>query len=320
LLKAGKARPKRNKAGLFYLQLSYEQEPDNQRLVVGIDPGSKFEGFSVVGTKDTVCNLMVEAPTQVKHAMETRHTMRRARRFRLWRRPCRAQNRLAGKPRLPPSTRSRWEAKARLVRHLTTILPVTDAAVEDVQAVMRSGKGSNWSTAFSPVQMGKAHLSHVLNDMGLTPHLFSGLVTSQLRDHHGLTKTHDKARQEFSSYAVDAWVLAASVSGATAPTCTLLWYVVPMQLHRRQLHRLQAQKWGRRKLYGGTISLGEKRGTLVRHSRFGLCTIGGCDREKRRVSLHAYRGPTKRLTQGARLEECQRLTTLAFRAWLIPRK
>src|SRR6266700_1706197 len=79
LFKSGKAKPKRNKLGLFYVQLSYEQEPEHQPLVVGIDPGSKWEGFSVVGTRDTVLNLMVEAPDHVKKAVETRRTMRRAR-------------------------------------------------------------------------------------------------------------------------------------------------------------------------------------------------------------------------------------------------
>jgi hypothetical protein len=44
LFKSGKARPKRNKLRLFYVQLCYEQEPGNQPLVVGIDPGSQFEG------------------------------------------------------------------------------------------------------------------------------------------------------------------------------------------------------------------------------------------------------------------------------------
>jgi RRXRR protein len=43
LFKSGKARPKRNKLGLFSVQLCYEQDPDNQPLVVGVDPGSKFE-------------------------------------------------------------------------------------------------------------------------------------------------------------------------------------------------------------------------------------------------------------------------------------
>src|SRR5215468_861480 len=104
VLKAGQARPKRNKVGLFYLQLCYAQDPHNQVLVVGVDPGSKFEGYSVVGTKDTVLNLMVEAPSHVKGAVKTRRTMRRARRFRKWRRPARNQNRLTGPHRLPPST------------------------------------------------------------------------------------------------------------------------------------------------------------------------------------------------------------------------
>src|SRR5713226_8257338 len=107
LLKRGKAKPTRNKLGLFCVQLTYEQEPDNQLLVVGVDPGSKFEGFSVVGTQDTVMSLMVEAPDHVKQAVETRRTMRRARRFRKWRRPERLDNRLNRKERLPPSTRSR---------------------------------------------------------------------------------------------------------------------------------------------------------------------------------------------------------------------
>src|SRR5215813_2928379 len=103
LFKTGRAKPKRNKLGLFYVQLTYEQEPNNQPLVAGVDPGSKFEGYSVVGTKDTVVNLMVEAPDHVKDAVETRRTMRRARRYRKWRRPKRFDNRLGGKKRIPPS-------------------------------------------------------------------------------------------------------------------------------------------------------------------------------------------------------------------------
>ena len=79
LLKQGRAWPKRNKLGIFYLQLTYEQTPSNQPLVIGVDPGSQFEGFSVVGTCDTVLNAMAEAPTHVKRAVEVRRQMRRAR-------------------------------------------------------------------------------------------------------------------------------------------------------------------------------------------------------------------------------------------------
>src|SRR5262249_27860517 len=73
-------------------------------------------------------------------------------------------------------------------------------------------------------------------------------------------------------------VLAASVSGATAPTCPRLWYMVPIQLHRRQLHRLQAERGGVRRPYGGTRSLGFRRGTLVRHAGYRLGTTRGYGR------------------------------------------
>jgi hypothetical protein len=302
--------------GLFYVQLCSAQEPNNQPLVAGVDPGSKFEGISVVGRQETVLNLMVEAPTHVKEAVKTRRTMRRARRFRKWRRPKRFKNRLNRKQRLPPSTRSRWEAKAWVIAHLCTLLPISDVVVEDVQAAMRKGKGGKWNEAFSPVQVGKDHLYQLLRKMGLTVHLKEGWQTKELREKHGLKKTKSKSQQAFESHAVDAWVLAASVSGACQPTCTRLWYVVPAILHRRQLHRLQAEKGGQRKPYGGTRSLGLKRGTFVRHPKYGLCTVGGFDRKKQTISLNEYR-TNKRLTQGAKVEHCRVLTWVAFRAFLV---
>ena len=316
LFKSGKARPKRNKLGLFYAQLTYEQEPDHQPLVVGVDPGSKFEGVSVVGTKDTVLNLMVEAPDHVKKAVETRRTMRRTRRFRKWRRPRRFDNRLTRKNRIPPSTRSRWEAKARLIRQLLTILPLTDVVVEDVAAVTRKGKAGKWNRSFSPVQVGKEHFYCLLREMGLTVHLTEGWQTKALREKSGLKKTKSKSKQSFDSHAVDSWVLAASVSGAQKPSDTRVWYVVPAVLNRRKLHMLQASKGGKRRPQGGTRSLGLKRGTLVRHPTYGLAAVGGFDRKKHTISLHAYR-TNKRLTQGAKVKDCRVLTWVAWRSWLV---
>jgi hypothetical protein len=115
---------------------------------------------------------------------------------------------------------------------------------------------------------------------------------------------------------VDAWVLAASLSGAKVPTCQRLWYLVPARLHRRQLQRLEPARGGVRSPYGGTRSLGLKRGTLMRHPRYGLCAIGGYDRSRGTVSLHAYRS-NQRLTQKGRPNQCHRLTWVAWRSWLI---
>jgi hypothetical protein len=259
---------------------------------------------------------MAEAPEHVKNAVQTRRTMRRARRFRKWRRPQRFDNRLKRKQRIPPSTRSRWEAKARVVAHLLRILPLTDVVVEDVQALTKSGKGGKWNSLFSPVQVGKEHLYRLLAEMGLEVHTRQGWQTKELRAQFGLKKTNSKSQQTFESHAVDGWVLAASVSGATTPTCRKLWYLVPAQLHRRQLHRLQAAKGGTRQPYGGTRSLGVRRGTLVRHPSYGLCTVGGFDRKRLTLSLHAYR-TNHRLTKSAKGKDAHRLTLVAWRSWLV---
>jgi hypothetical protein len=152
--------------------------------------------------------------------------------------------------------------------------------------------------------------------MDLVVHTKPGWETKALRERYGLLKTKSKSRQSFESHAVDSWVLAASVSEASYPTCTRLWYLVPARLHRRQLHRLQASKGGVCKPYGGTRSHGLKRGTLVRHPKYGLCTLGGFDRKKQTISLHEYR-TNKRLTQCARVEDCRALTWVAWRSWLV---
>jgi hypothetical protein len=203
--------------------------------------------------------------------------------------------------------------------HLLQIVPLSDVVVEDVQAIAHQGKGGRWNGSFSPVQVGKEHLYRLLREMGLEIHLKEGWQTKELREEHGLKKTKSKSLQSFDSHAVDSWVLAASVSGARKPTCTRLWYLVPAVLHRRQLHRLQAAKGGVRKPYGGTRSLGLKRGTVVRHKKFGLCTVGGFDRKKQSISLHDYR-TNKRLTQGAKVEACRTLTWVTWRCWLVTKQ
>jgi hypothetical protein len=318
LLKAGKAKPKWSKLGIFYVQLVYEvEQPRNQTLVVGIDPGSSYEGYSVVGATDTVLNIMAEAPKHVKKAVEVRRIMRRARRSRkCWRRPVR-DNRLCHKVRLPPSTRSRWEAKLRIVAQLAEILPLTDAVVEDVKAEIYKGKAGQWALAFSPIQVGKEHLYYQLQRMGLNLHKCEGHDTADLRQRFRLYKTKQKDKPVFSSHCVDSWVLAASVSGVTRPTEQRLYYVKELRLHRRQLHRLQPEKGGVRKPYGGTRSLGLKRGTLVNHPKYGLCSVGGTLNGK--VSLHAYAN-NKRLTQGAKVQECSVLTSTPYRTQLIPER
>lgn len=310
LLKQGKARPYWNKLGIFCIILTYEVQPDNQRLAVGIDPGSSFEGWSVVGTKDTVLNGMSEAPHHVKMAVETRRIMRRARRRRnCWRRPARFNNRLRGQKSISPSTFARWGAKIRILEHLGKILPISDVAVEDVAAASKKNC-RRWNRNFSPLEVGKTWFYEKIRQLGCDLHLLTGYGTGALRARFCLEKSKQKNKPVFSSHAVDAWVMAANVLGAERPTERGLLYWTPIRFRRRQLHRFQPEKQGVRKPYGGTRSMGLSRGTLVRHIKYGLVYIGGT--MKARVSLHGLI-TGKRVTQSAKPEDCKILTRIAWR-------
>jgi hypothetical protein len=197
---------------------------------------------------------------------------------------------------------------------LCKILPLTDVVVEDVKALIRSS--GQWANAFSPVQVGKEHLYHLLEKDGLRLHLCEGHETATLRQEFGLTKTKQKDKRSFISHCVDAWVMAAAVSGARKPTERRLWYVTTATIKRRMLHKLQPAKGGVRRPEGGSRSLGLKRATLVRHPRYGLSSVGGWDRKNQAISLHAY-ADNKRLTQGAKVADCATLTASAHRSVFV---
>ena len=316
LLNQGKASAYWNKLGIFCIILKKEVEPNNQPIIVGIDPGSKWEGWSAVGTQDTILNGMSEAPTHIKDAVEVRRNMRRARRHRkLWRREARFNNRLSNRNSLPPSTKARWQAKLRILVQLRKILPISDVIIEDVCAETKKGC-KKWNTNFSPIESGKQWLYQEIENLGLKLHLKHGWETKELRDKFGLKKTSQKDKKTFSSHAVDAWVMAASISDALRPTWTGLFYWSPIRLHRRQLQAFQPLKGGIRRQYGGTRSLGLTRGTLIRHAKHGLAYIGGTAKD--RISLHSLR-TGKRVTQGAKIQDCRILTRISWRGTLLPR-
>lgn len=317
LLDQGKAKAYRNKLGIFCIILKREVESKNQQIAIGIDPGSKYEGFSIVGTKDTVLNGMSEAPTHIKAAVEQRRTMRRARRHRKCRRrPARFHNRLRNKDTLPPSSFSRWHAKLRILKQLLKVIPITDVGIEDIKAVTKKGQ-QRWNTNFSPIEQGKKWFYEQIQKLHLTLNIRKGFETKRLRESFGLKKTSQKDKKTFDSHVVDAWVLAAAITLAGQPTETGLFYWIPIRLHRRQLHRFQPSKGGVRKPYGSTRSWELKRGTLVEHVKYGLTYIGGMQQDRERVSLHCIKSG-KRLTQNAKIPDLRIRTTIPWRTQFLP--
>jgi len=232
--------------------------------------------------------------------------MRRTRRYR--KTPCRQPRSNRARGGLPPSTKARWQWKLRLASWLIKLFPVTTFVVEDIQAKTKGQR--RWDTSFSPLEVGKQWFYRQLSELGqvLT---CSGWATKQMRDALGLKKTNKKTAEVFKAHCVDAWVLANSaVGGHRLPDNKRMLFLAPLRFHRRQLHRLQPDKKGRRTPYGGTLSLGLKRGSLVRHPKWGLAFVGGSSGNK--LSLHRLEDG-KRLTQNARKADVRHLSFCSWR-------
>lgn len=301
-VRSGKATPF-FKRGIFCVRLNQEpSDTKRQEVVVGIDPGSKREGLTVKSEVHTFLNVQAEAVTWVSQAVEVRRNMRRGRRFR--KTPCRANRTNRARGGLSPSTKARWQWKLRIVEQLSKIFPMTDLVVEDIKAKTKGRR--RWDKSFSPLEVGKDWFYKNLEQFGKV-HLRQGWETKELRDAVGLKKSKSKLAERFDAHCVDSWVLANSVTGGhVVPENTAMLLIAPIRLHRRQLHALQPAVGDVRRLYGSTRSLGLKRGSLVKHPKYGYCYVGGTSNG--RVSLHS-------LEDGQRLCRNTRPEELKFRSF-----
>ena len=206
-VKLGKATPFRNK-GIWCVRLNVEPSARNtQEIVVGVDPGSKREGLSVVSKKSTFLNIQANARTGVKEKIENRRDLRRGRRTRNT--PCRKPRSNRGSLKNmgpPPSTYARWDWKLRILKWLGKMFPITKVVVEDIKAVTKKGQ-RRWNVSFSPLEVGKIWFYRGVEKFAALS-TKQGFETKDLRDVYGLKKTEDKMSDNFNAHCVDAWVMA----------------------------------------------------------------------------------------------------------------
>jgi hypothetical protein len=312
-IRDGKATPFYNK-GIFCVRLNVETGKAVQEIACGIDPGSKKEGFTVKSAAHTFLNIQADAVTWVRDAVEARQNMRRARRFRNT--PCRKQRENRARGGLPPSTKARWQWKLRLATWLQMVYPISCFVVEDIKAKTKGQR--RWDRSFSPLEVGKQWFYGELSGLGKVE-LKQGWETAELRLHAGLKKTKKKMDAVFDAHCVDSWVLANwFVGGHIKPDNESLLLVTPLQFHRRQLHALQPASGGARRSYGGTRSLGLKRGSVVMHPKYGRTYVGGTSNG--RISLHSVE-TGKRLAQNVNVFDCRFVTYSTWRTALpLPAK
>lgn len=249
LVKQGKAKICKTKDNILYLKLKYEPSGDEtQDVVYAVDPGSMFDGVTVMTTYCHNFNCELIHTKNIKKRMDDRRMYRRIRRSRLRHRPARFDNRT--KKCIPPSIRSKIEFRIFMLCELMKIYPINIVCIEDVKYNHRVHKHDG--SAFSKVEVGKTYFYDTVKSLGLKLKLWRGYETWLLRQllFPWDPKVKDKSTKTFFAHCVDSFTLA--VLG------TKWWpgmipnfkvhYIERLYMHRRELYKYK-NKVGDKKFF-----------------------------------------------------------------------
>jgi hypothetical protein len=296
LVRDGLARPRRNKLGLFYIQMLRPVGTETQLMALAGDPGAKYDGVGVASHKQVELKAMVFLPDDVPQKMKARGNLRRARRYRKTpRRPARFDNRKRKTYWLAPTQRSKVETRLKVARELCKIYPIKHIITEDVRYnhyKYRDGRH------FSTVEIGKALTYQEYKKLAELK-LVEVSGTDAWREKFGLVKsTARKWEQIPETHANDAVAMLIGVTGCKDNPKAPFFVWRRLRHARRSLHRQNPGKGGIRPRFGGTANGGffrkggrveaEKAGTTYRNWVCGLPTettkaVGVADADEKRI-------------------------------------
>ena len=214
ILKSGKGKIRYDrKLKLHYLELFYKPSGEKfQTMRLGVDPGSCFDGFSIVSQETHHENYeLIQRPKKGKNSIQTfkkRQAMnRRIRRSRLWHRVIRFLKRTSNK--LAPTIKANNDFRKWLVGKICCYYPISEVELEDVR--FNHAENTN-GKSFSHVELGKKDMEHFFrNTMKLQLTLTGGYETSRYRKdlNGGIdVKVKKKDSKEFNAHCIDSYVLA----------------------------------------------------------------------------------------------------------------
>jgi len=114
----------------FTIQLFYATGEAKQPVILGIDPGYGWIGYSAVTDTAELISGELELRSDIKKRLEQRAAYRRTRRGRLWHREPRFDNRSKPTGWLTPSIQHKLDAHLNLIEKIKSILPITNTVIE----------------------------------------------------------------------------------------------------------------------------------------------------------------------------------------------
>jgi len=208
LIRDGQAEKVWSRFGIFGLKMLMQTRHEVPETSLGVDQGTKFEGYAVVCGDENVLAVKLDLPDKkaVVRKLEERRHLRRARRHRnCRRRPPRFNNRRRRVGWLAPSQAMIVGSRLRVIRELLRIYPVGLVGLEDVRFNHAEKRcGANFST----VEIGKAKIRQEFRSRDLELFEFTGYQTKMLREKYGYRKIRDKSADRFEAHCTDALALA----------------------------------------------------------------------------------------------------------------
>jgi hypothetical protein len=263
LLQGGAAVKVWSQFGTFGIRLLVPTRRHTPRTALGIDHGSKFEGYSVVVDRENSLNVKLDLPDKeaILKKVEERRRLRRARRFRnCRRRPARSDNR-SRQQFLAPSQGVLVASRLKVLGAFCRIYPVTVAGVEDVRF---HHARHHWGANFSTVEIGKAKIRDFFETHHVNVVEYQGHETRDLRLQYGYRKAPEKSADRFEAHCSDALTLACAVgTGRRIEPGRFLVVDDTYRAVRRRLHDTQPARGGIRAAYSRGVVAGLRKGLLM---------------------------------------------------------
>ena len=252
-----------NKFGQFGIQMLIQTREITPRTVIGIDNGTKFEGYSLISGKENILNVMWVLPNKktITNKLEERRQLRRARRQRNCRiRQARFNNRKKD-GFIAPSQLMIVKSRLKAIQEFFKCYPINKVAVEDVKFNHRDKR---WGKNFSTIELGKTMIKKFIIDKvkreGI--YLFAGFETEQAREKLGLKKSSNKSAENFNSHCVDSFSIASEIAESSEPNLNLIIVDDTYRPKRRRLHDIQPKKGNIREKYSTGNFKRVRKGTI----------------------------------------------------------
>ena len=213
VVKEGKGIFVRDKVLGVYLKLKYNpikegDEPNkNQEVVLGIDPGSWFDGFTVVSKSDNrnfQYNHQLPILKKLKGIMSKRTMYRSLRRSRLRHRPMRISFRNGR--RVTNTNNYYLQNRVNMIRRIINLYPISTISIEDVRF---NHYLSNKGGSFSNIEIGKVRLYDYIINRGLNLIKCKGSDTKDMREtlFPDRVKNKEKSIKNSDSHCIDSYAI-----------------------------------------------------------------------------------------------------------------